>query len=231
MASPSAASVGAVSNTLTPFLRDRLRQAVGNRGRPRRLTLRRITAAVLVLLAAALALRPTPPEAPTRPVLVAAHDLAPGSTLTLADVRVVRIPDALVPAAALSGVDEASGRVLAGAATAGEPITSARLVGAENTRLTTGAGDAVAVAVRLADAAVAELLVPGARVDLVTVEPRGETSALLAADATVVTVRSADRDGPRAAEQGRLVVIALPREEATRVASVSLGQPVTVTLR
>jgi pilus assembly protein CpaB len=219
-------------SVLHPFLRDRLRQAVGNRGRPRTLTLRRITAAVLVLLAAALALRPTATdEAASRPMLVAARDLAPGSTLTPADVRIVRGPDELVPAAALDEVAQASGRVLAGAATSGEPITSARLVGAENTRLSTGAADAVAVPVRLADAAVAELLVPGARVDVVTLDPRGATDALLAADATVVTVRGDDADGAHPLEKGRLVVVALPREEATRVASVSLGQPVTVTLR
>jgi pilus assembly protein CpaB len=216
------------SDRLAPTLRDRLRQLLGNRGWPRALALRRLLAAVLVLLAAALALRGNPSRgAPASPVLVAAHDLTSGVTLTPADVRVVLAPVALRPAGALTSVDQAAGRVLAGAAGAGEPVTAARLVGPANTRLVSD-GDAVAVPVRLADPAVADLLAPGVRVDLVTADPHGGAGVLLAADATVVTVRAAEAPGGR---PGRLVVIAMPRDTATRAAAVSLGQPVTVTLR
>lgn len=211
--------------TLAPFVRDRVRRLFGRRGWPRLLALRRVTAFVLVLLAVVLAVRaPRARGTPTVPVLVAARDLAPGSSLDVVDVRVARAPSSLRPAAALTDADQVVGRVLAGAASAGEPITRARLVGPENSRLTTGDPDAVAVPVRLADPAVAELLSPGARVDVVTVAADSlPESVVLAADATVVTVRG-DSDG-------RLVVIALPRESATRVASVSLGQPVAITLR
>jgi pilus assembly protein CpaB len=66
---------------------------------------------------------------------------------------------------------------------------------------------------------------------VVTADPHGG-AALLAADAFVVTVRADAGDrSPAASRPGRLVVVAMPRESATRVASVSLGQPVTVTLR
>jgi hypothetical protein len=150
--------------------------------------------------------------------------------LSAADVRVVSAPAALRPAAGLASVDEVTGRVLAGAAADGEAITRARLVGPENTRLVTGGPNAVAVPVRLSDPAVADLLSPGARVDVVTVDPHGG-GALLAADATVVTVRSDAGDRAAPSRPGRLVVVAMPRDTATRVASVSLGQPVTVTLR
>lgn len=207
---------------LTPFLRDRLSSLLGGRGWPRTLALRRITAAALVLLAAAVALRaPSARGQPTVPMLVASHDLAPGTSLTPGDVRLVAVPEGVRPPAAMGSAEQVAGRVLAGAATAGEPITPVRLVGPENTRLTTGRPDAVAVPVRLADPAVAGLLTPGARVDVVAADPHG---ALLAADATVVTVL-AD------AKPDRLVVIAMPRDTATKVASVSLGQEVTVTLR
>jgi Flp pilus assembly protein CpaB len=210
------------SDRLTPFLRDRLRSLLGSRGWPRTLALRRITATALVLLAAALALRPGSARGqPTMPMLVAARDLAPGTTLVSGDIRLVDMPSSLRPTAALGSTDEVAGRVLAGAATTGEPITRARLVGPENTRLATGSPDAVAVPIRLADPAVAELLNPGARVDVVAADPHG---AVLASDATVVTVL-AD------AKPDRLVVIAMPRDTANKVASVSLGQEVTVTLR
>ncbi|MGQ0840711.1 SAF domain-containing protein [Actinokineospora sp.] len=187
----------------------------------RAFTLRRVVATALVLLAAALALRPAPDSVP---VLVAAHALAPGVGLSPSDVRVVRAPPDLRPESALVDPAEVSGRMLAGAAAEGEPITDVRLVGAANTRLATGP-DAAAVPVRLADPAVAGLLRPGTRVDVVTADPRGREPVVLARDAAVVTVR-ADETG-----RGSLVLLALPRESATRVASVSLGQPVTVTLR
>lgn len=221
---------------LSPLLRDRLRQLATARGWPRALALRRVAAAVLVLLAAVLAVRP-PPQArgePTVPMLVATRDLAPGASLRPVDVRVVQAPESLRPPAALTAADQVAGRVLAGAASRGEPVTRARLVGGENSRLATGDPDAVAVPVRLADPEVAAILAPGARVDVVTAPPEGRSEAvLLAANATVVTVRT---DEPTAPAQpgtppGRLVVIAVPGESAARLASVSLGQPVAVTLR
>jgi pilus assembly protein CpaB len=200
------------------FLRSRLR-------RSRWLAPRRIAALVLVLLAAVLALRPARRDTDTTvPMLVAARDLPPGTTLRAADVEVSRLPPSLRPRAALTTPEEATGRVLAGAATAGEPLTKARLVGPESSRLSTGDPTASAVPFRLADPAVADLLTPGARVDVVTVAPSSADPLVLATDATVLTVRRADADAS-------LVVIALPREEATRVAAAALDQPVAVTLR
>jgi hypothetical protein len=78
----------------------------------------------------------------------------------------------------------------------------------------------------LADPAVAGLLTPGAHVDVVTMAAEGE-ALVLAHDATVLTVRPPE---PRDRSEGRLVVIALPAEAATRVAATTLGQPVAVTL-
>lgn len=189
------------------------------RGWPRWLALRRITALVLVLLAAVLAVRP---QSPTVPMVVAARDLPPGVTLHADDVEVALLPPSLRPRAALTTPDQVTGRVLASATTTGEPVTSARLVGPENSRLATGDPSAAAVPFRLADPAVADLLAPGIRVDVVTVAPTGPE--VLATNATVLTIRTAP-------ETASLVVIALPRQEATRVAAAALDQPVAVTLR
>jgi pilus assembly protein CpaB len=218
-----------ITERLTPLLRDRLRTRLGGRW-PRALTLRRILAAALVLAAVLLALRPDPGASapPTLPLLVAARDLAPGTALAPADVRVVRAPETLRPGGALDSAETVAGRVLAGPAGVGEPITTIRLVGVENTRLVTGSPDAVAVPVRLTDPAVADLLIPGTRVDVVSVDAQGGTGQLLATDVTVITVRKEDHDR---VTDGRLVVIGMPREVATRVASTALGQPITVTLR
>lgn len=195
------------------------------RGWPRRLAIRRLVAVLLVLAAVVLAVRPQPRDTDTVPMLVAARDLPPGTTLGDADLTVSRLPPSLRPKAALTDPAQARGRVLAAATTAGEPLTGARLLGRENTSLTSGDPSAAAVPFRLADPAVASLLTAGLRVDVVTVSPSSEAE-VLATNATVVTVRAADE-----ASEGHLVVLALPREEATRVAAASLGQPVAVTLR
>lgn len=155
-------------------------------------------------------------------MLVADRDLAPGTALSTSDVRIVRAPPSLIPRGALTDPVAATGQVLAGAASAGEPITSVRLLGSENTRLTAGLADASAVPIRLADSGVAELLVPGSKVDIV-----GPDQAVLAAAATVVTVRPESG----AVDRGRLIVVALPSDVAPRVAAASLTREVTVTLR
>jgi pilus assembly protein CpaB len=112
--------------------------------------------------------------------------------------------------------------VLVGAARAGEPLTDARLVGAGQP----AGPDSAAVPVRLSDAGVAGLLVPGSRVDVITVGERADQPVVLASDATVLTVLQEE-----AAGRGRLVMVAMPRATAARVAAASLGEQVAVTLR
>src|SRR5436190_1516391 len=89
---------------------------------------------------------------------------------------------------------------------------------------TVAASAAAAVPIRLADPGVAELLRSGNRVDVVALDQRRGQDTVLATDAVVITVRPA---GSSPGDRGRLVVVALPRNAATRVAAASLGQPVT----
>jgi pilus assembly protein CpaB len=229
------------NTTLAALPRERLRRLIGTAGWARSLALRRVVAALLTLLAVVLALRPAPAAAgPSVGVLVAAHDLPPGVLLTPADLRLAALPPDAVPSGALRDPAAAAGRVLAGPARAGEPLTDVRLLGPENTWLASGDPSAAAVPVRLADAGVAELLHPGTRVDVVALEERSQRDAVLATDAVVLTVRPAGSGagsspgasvGSAGGDHGRLVVVALARAAATKVAAVSLGQPVTVTLR
>jgi pilus assembly protein CpaB len=191
---------------------------------PRALALRRVVAALLVLAAGASALWRADAEPRSAPVLVAARGLSGATSLTPADVRVVRAPPDLLPTGALTDPTEVSGRLLAGAAAEGEPITLARLVGAENTALAAGPG-AAAVPLRPADPTVSALLRPGSRVDVVAVVEPGAPAEVLAENATVLTVRVDKSDAPP------LLLLALPRASAHDVAAASLRGEVTVTLR
>ncbi|SHG57563.1 SAF domain-containing protein [Streptoalloteichus hindustanus] len=218
----------ALPHPLSPPLRDRVRGLLhGGWGRP--VLLRRALAGALTLLALVLALHPPPGRPPdTGPVLVAARDIAPGALIQPADVAQRRAAADSAPAHALQEPAQAVGRVLAGAARAGEPLTDVRLAGPEFTELVTRRGAAAAVPVRLADPDVADLLRPGSRVDVVSLAPDRAGPAVLAADAVVVAVRPASGTP---ANPGRLVVVGVAREEATRVTAASLSQGVAVTLR
>jgi len=212
------------SNRLAPRLPHRITAAVAGPGWRRLALLRRFAAAALAGLALVLALAPR--AAPTTvPVAVAAAGITAGATVRAVDLVVRDWPAELVPSGALSDPDAAEGRVLVGAARAGEPITDVRLVGATPS---SGTGpDRAAVPVRLADAGVAALLVPGSRVDVVTVGGRSDQPVVLASDASVLAVLAEDTRGAK----GRLVMVAMPRDVATRVAAASLSEQVAVTLR
>jgi pilus assembly protein CpaB len=213
--------------SIAPRLHERLRDALRSPGPRRAALLRRTAAGVLVVLALILALAPAEGDA-TGAVLVAARDLARGRA-NGGRVAVSRWPVELIPAGALRGPDEAGGRVLAGAARAGEPLTDVRLAGPAPPGRT-GDPRAAAVPVRLADPGVAGLLLPGSRVDVITPGPAADRPVVLAADAAVVTVVAAESHALGQA-RGRLVLVTLPRADAARVAAAALADQVTVTLR
>lgn len=223
---------GREHDQLSPRLRDRMWAALLRNSRgPRIVWLRKIAAAVLFLLAGALALLPRGAAAGLGPpVLVAAHDLAPGQVITRTDLESKQLPSQLIPSGALRDRAAAEGRVLSGAARGGEPLTDVRLTGDALTRLAAGEQHA-AVAIRLADPGVADLLHPGRRVDVVTTSlhsgARPENTVTLAERVPVLAIRPAE--GRR--EQGRLIVVGIPERNASQVAAASLTDSVTVTLR
>ncbi|MEJ8280343.1 SAF domain-containing protein [Pseudonocardia spirodelae] len=192
----------------------------------RALLARRVLATALAAAAVVVALLPSP-AGDRVAVPVAARDLAPGTALAAADVVVADWPAALVPGGVPADPAAPVGRLLAGAVGAGEPLTELRLVGPALAAATGGPGASV-VPLRPADPAVAALLAPGARVDVVTGGPDG--ARVLAGRAGVVAVLP-PAPGAGRADGGPLVLVALPEAEATAVAAATLAGEVTVTLR
>ena len=192
--------------------------------------LRRTAAGLLAVLALVLAVAPAA-GAGGAPILVAVRDLTAGAPVQAADLEVRRWPTELVPAGALRDVADADGRVLVGTARAGEPITDARLAGSGLAARLSGSPDAAAVPIRLSDPDVAALLVPGGRVDVVTAGERSGQPVVLAADAAVLAVLAPGTGAAGTAGRGRLVLVAMPRSVATRVAAAALAEQVAITLR
>ncbi|WHT20122.1 SAF domain-containing protein [Crossiella sp. CA-258035] len=205
----------------TPW--DRLRTLLTRLPWTRPPALRKLAAACLTLLALALLLRPGSPGPRTTPVLLAAKDLSPGTQLTPADLRQSQHPADAVPDGALTEPAAAQGRLLARAARRGEPLTDLSLTGPHLTAVAAGK-DATAVPVRLSDPAVTELLTPGAKVDVFSADP----PELLTEAATVLTVLSPKAEG---ADGHRMALIAVPRQDAAKVATSSLTRSVAITLR
>jgi Flp pilus assembly protein CpaB len=207
--------------------------------------LRRAAAGLLVVLAVGFLAAPSALP-PGTPVLVAARDLAPGVALGPADVVVRSVPGELVPGGALAEPAAVTGRQVVGGVRAGEALTDVRLLGPVAAVAAVGVPDAAGVPVRLADAGVAALLTPGTRVDLVAAGAAGAAGAdgsgttagagtvpdaapaVLAPGAVVLAVLPAPA---RTANAAPVVVVALPGAVAARVATVSLREEVTVTLR
>lgn len=185
-----------------------------------------------------------PARQPTVPVVVAAHDLSPGTVLSAGDLRTVGLPPAAVPPAALRPGAHVAGQSLAVAVPGGVPITpSALSVG----RLLPAGTEAVPV--RLTDPGAAALLRAGDRVDVLAA--RGDpTAGLPDSPAAGPSAGIEDGAGPGAAvvasgvvvlsvppvrsavgDQGGLVVVAATPAQATALARAAAGSRLSVTVR
>ena len=194
---------------------------------------RRALAGLLVILAAVAALRPDPADGRVD-VVVAAHDLAPGASLTSSDLRRESHSAATVPDGSTTNPDELVGMTLTGPARRGEVITDVRVLSPRLTAATSGP-DSRVVALDLADAALLDLLRAGDVVDVLAAEPAPPGADAVAAPrvvaAAAVVVMVTERSTSPTSGDHRVVLVALPTRTAIDVAGASLTQAVTLTLR
>jgi Flp pilus assembly protein CpaB len=219
--------VGDSLKSLNPLLSTRISQWL----RPdwsRTLLARRIAAAGLVILAGVAALRPDP-DGERAPVLVAAHDLSPGATLSADDLLLEKRLVPTIPDGAQSEIDTVVGSTLAGPARRGEVLTDVRLLGRRLAESAAGP-DARIVPVHPVDSALTDLVRPGDVVDIVAASQTSPPSAarVIATGAIVVLVSAKQK--AQAATNDRVVLVALPAASANAVAGAALGQTVTLTL-
>jgi Flp pilus assembly protein CpaB len=177
---------------------------------------RRLLAALLAGLAVLLALGALREEPTGRTVVVAAHDLASGTTLVPDDVRHARLPESAVPEHSAQQFDIVVGRTVAGPMRRGEVITDRRVVNSD--RMSGFPAGTVLATIRLADADALSSLGVGDRVDVVAVDPAGEAKAeIVARGVEVVTVpRTDDESG------GVPVGVATTEDAALRLAERAL---------
>jgi pilus assembly protein CpaB len=196
---------------------------------------RRVLATLLAVAALVVAVRPPAgPTAsaigpPTAPVVVASADLPAGAGLVVDDLQVARWPSDVVPAGAARSSSELVGRTLAGALRAGEPVTDVRLVGPGLTA-TLPAGQ-VAAPVRLADLAVAGLVQPGDRVDVLATAPDAVEADVLVSGALVLApTGAADSDADQSDAGAGLLLLAVDAGTGARLAAAAASDTLSVTL-
>ncbi|OZF41081.1 hypothetical protein CH294_02665 [Rhodococcus sp. 14-2483-1-1] len=214
-------------NRLDSTLLDRITLRPAWVGSPK---FRRVAACALVALAAILFVDDAAGDDRVE-VITAGRDLTPGTVLTPADVVVSDWDSASVPEGALIDTGAVDGQTLTGPVRAGELLTDVRLLGSRTATTALGT-EARVVPVHLADAGVSDLLREGDQVDVLTVEvqedPNAVPAARVLASGAVVVLVSADAGGSR--QRDRVVLLALPTDDATTVAAASLVSALTVTL-
>lgn len=227
-----------------------LARLLSSPGRPRSARLRRargilwrwrfVLAAALFGAAATLAvhvLRPPPP--PTVDVAVTARPVAAGTQLTREDVVMRAVAATIAPPGAARTVRDLLGRTAVVGLPAGAPLHAA-LVSDDGISAAAPPGTVV-VPVRLSDDAVAALLRPGDRVDLLAgttsgVEPAAEPR-YLARDALVLPVPSGRAPaaaggllGPASEADRPVTLVAVNPGDAPELSAVSGWGSVTAVL-
>ena len=193
---------------------------------------RRVAAGGLVVLAGVAALRPDPAR-DLAEVVVAAHDLTPGSALPADDVRIEKRLSTTIPDGSRADLSAVVGSTLAGPTRRGEVLTDVRLLGSRLAESTAGPGARI-VPLHLADNALIDLIRVGDVVDVLTAPATDsradgqQVTKVLATDAVVVLVSAKGK--LRDAESERVILVALPARVANTVAGSALGQAVTLTL-
>lgn len=199
----------------------------------RRGTIRRVVAAVLAAAAVYAGLSAVTPDEPDPgpQVLVAGRDLPVGAVLEAGSMRLVHVPEDLVPAGALREESQVEGRVATSPIRDGEIVTDVR-VSPES--LLHGLDPGLVLAhLPLADLALATTLQPGARVDVL-----GTLDGSVLAQDVLLVQRVADHEAGGAAFGAAAdpsFLVAVTPEQASRLAAATgtglPGDGLTVVIR
>ncbi len=192
---------------------------------------RRLLAAVLLCAAAGTCVEAFLPRGePGTQVITAASDLAAGTVLAAADLKILGLPSAAVPPGAQTRREALLGQRLAAPLRRGDVLTDTRLVGPG--LLTGTAPGTVAVPLRPADPATVRLVGAGQRVDVVVSTGNGyetaSASEVIARNLAVLWTSPPGEDPSSAwsaspAEAGLVVVAASAGDAAALAGSSTAG--------
>ncbi|MGO4957380.1 SAF domain-containing protein [Luteococcus sp. Sow4_B9] len=185
---------------------------------------RRSLAAVTAALATLLTIQAISPPAPDgTDVVVAARELAAGSTITAADLRVVSYPPQLAPEGAATATESLVGRVLTATAPPGMPLTDSSLLSTNQP-----VDGEMLVPFGISDAGILALVQPGDRITVVGPGADGQVQTL-AKRVRVVTTPQRQSDA-LGGTGNPLLVVACDPATASRLAAAAASQPLGIAL-
>lgn len=193
---------------------------------------RRALAALAAGLAMAAAVgAASPPAPPTRSVVVAARTIAPGAALAADDLRVAAYPVGLVPGGAVTDPGAVVGRTTTTGLSPGSPLTAAAVVSSGGTRAAPGRS---LVPVRLADAALVQVVRVGDRVDVLALGGEGQPPRVVARGARVAAIPDRAGDsGPLSADTsgGPTLLFDVDADAAPPLAQAAVTNRLGIVLR
>lgn len=167
-----------------------------------------------------------PQDGAAVPVLVASRALAGGVAVAADDVRTVNMPGELVPEGAVADSAALVGRVLTAPLTIGSVLTEASMAGGQSL----ARPGFVVASLPLADAALAALVTPGSRIDIIG--PTKGTTGVLASNVRVVAAPAAPEGGLGGlGDTTHLALVEVPPAVATELAKAASVGGVTVAVR
>jgi pilus assembly protein CpaB len=176
------------------------------------------------------------PEVPTRKIVVAAHDMAPGGVLSQADLQVVPWPSGAMPKGAYETAAAALGKTVFSGMLQGEPVLESRLASKDGTGSGVPAGMR-AVSVHVSDSSgVVGMLKPGYKVDVQVFSSRssGKAKEEVRTILRGITVLSANPQ-PEASSQGYfaapVVTLLAQAHDAEELAQADSYSRLRLTLR
>lgn len=172
-------------------------------------------AAGLAVLCGLMAVRPALPESSV--VVAAARDLPGGTTLAEADLVEVSLPAGTVPAGAATEASGVVGRTINGPLARLSVVTEASVAQGQSL----ARRGMVVAALPLTDAALAGLVSPGSRIDIIG--PKAGSAGVLATDVRVVATPGPSDQGMLASDRRVLLVEVTPAVAAQLAAAAGDG--------
>ncbi|MGL5406631.1 MAG: Flp pilus assembly protein CpaB [Propionibacteriaceae bacterium] len=198
--------------------------------------LRRHRRAIAALLAGLsvyyLSLSLHPPATPTRSVIVAAHDLAGGTTVQASDLITIELPSNSAPPSATNEIASLTGKVLAAPVAAGIPITQTSILSPAFIAMNPGH---VLTPLRLSDPESGTLLTAGSFISVVSAsEGHAETivdSARVAAIPHLSESAGGAFSNSDSDSRGLLIILDVTPDQAAALAEAETRGKITIALR
>jgi pilus assembly protein CpaB len=190
---------------------------------------RRWFAALLACVAVLATLEALSPEAAaTVPVVVAAHEIAGGSTIAASDVEVLAFPGVVVPEGAIGDPSALVGSEVVVTVPARRPLTRADLLDAA----ALASPGKMAVPVRFSDAGTVAILRVGSHIDVLGQSGQDAAVATIAQNLRVVAIPGSDAGGVLGSSSaGGLVLVEADETQSAAILTAGSGGTLGYVLR